>query len=152
MEQLLTRPITAGRIPLAPPMTDTPVKLTIAFTDPQLNPEEQEAAAQQLLGQLADLDTVKTDRVLDPHPPAGNKAVGSILFGWLTAEVSKESFKQLTAFLSQRLGEKGPVIKLKVKAPDGRELDIEANDQATFDHAMQKAQDFIHGTGAEMPA
>jgi hypothetical protein len=125
-------------------MTDTPITLTIAFTDPTLTAEEREAEAQQLLVQLADLENVKADRVLDPNPPQGSKAFGSILFGWLTVEVSKETIKQLGAFLSKRLGEKGPMIKLTVKAPDGRELAIEANDQATFDYAMQKAQDFIH--------
>jgi F0F1-type ATP synthase delta subunit len=91
------------------------------------------------------LDDVVTGRVPDPHPPVGNKALGAIVFGALTAEISKESFKQLTAFLSQRLGEKASTVKVKVKAPDGREIEIEVNDKSvTFDSAMQKAQDFIN--------
>jgi hypothetical protein len=123
-------------------MTDAPtIKLTIAFTDPELDAEEQEAEAQKLLTQLKDLEDVATDRVRDPHPPAGNKALGGILFGLLTAEISPGNFKKLTAFLGDRLGNKP--IKLKLKVPDGRELEIEASSKEELDYAMQKAQDFI---------
>ena len=127
-------------------MIETPtVKLTIAFTDPELDAEAQEAEAQKLLAQLEDLEEVTTDRILDPHPPAGNKAVGAILFGLLTAEISKENFKKLAVFLSDRLGNKP--MKLKLKAPDGRELEIEASSKEEFDYLMQQAQDFIKGEG-----
>ncbi len=119
------------------------IKFTIAFTDPELDAEEQEAEAQKLLTQLEDLEEVTTDRVLDPHPPAGNKAVGAILFGLLTAEISKENFKKLAAFLVDRLGNKP--IKLKVKAPDGRELEVEASSKEELDYLLQKAQAFIQG-------
>jgi hypothetical protein len=122
-------------------MTEAPVELTIAFTDPELSDEEREADAQLLRGQLADWEDVKADRVLDPHPPAGNKALGSFLFGLLTLEVSKANFQKLAAFLGQRLGNKP--IKFKVKTPDGRELEVEASSKEELDYAIQKAQDFI---------
>jgi hypothetical protein len=122
-------------------MTEAPVELTIAFTDPELSDEEREADAQLLRGQLADLEDVKADRVLDPHPPAGNKALGSFLFGLLTLEVSKANFQKLAAFLGQRLGNKP--IKFKVKTPDGRELEVEASSKEELDYAIKKAQDFI---------
>jgi hypothetical protein len=124
-------------------MTDAPtVKLTIAFTDP--DPEEQEAEAQKLLNQLTDLEEVTTERVLDPNPPPGNKAAGSFLIGLLMAEVSMANFKKLAVFLGDRLGNKP--IKLRVKAPDGRELDVEASSQAELDYAIQKAQAFLTAT------
>ncbi len=121
-------------------MTDSSnITLTIAFTDPDLDSEELETQAQNLLLQLKDLDEVETaDRVLDPHPPAGNKAIGGILVGLLTAEVSGANFKKLCSFLGDRLGNKP--IKLKVKAPDGRELELEASSQQEFDYAYEKAQ------------
>jgi hypothetical protein len=122
-------------------MTEAPVELTIAFTDPELSDEEREADAQLLRGQLADWEDVKADRVLDPHPPAGNKALGSFLFGLLTLEVSKANFQKLAAFLGQRLGNKP--IKFKVKTPDGRELEVEASSKEELDYAIKKAQDFI---------
>jgi len=81
--------------------------------------------------------------VLAPNPPVVNKTAGAILFGLLTAEVSVANFKKLGAFLSDRLGNKP--IKLKVKAPDGREMELEASSQQEFDYAYQKAQDFLKG-------
>ena len=126
-------------------MTSSNITLTIAFTDPELGSEELEAQAQNLLVQLKDLDEVEAvNRVLDPNPPAGNKAIGGILVGLLTAEVSVANFKQLGAFLGDRLGNKP--VKLKVKAPDGRELELEASSREEFDYAYEKAQAFLKGT------
>jgi len=65
------------------------------------------------------------------------------LVGLLTTKVSIANFKKLGAFLGDRLGNKP--IKLKVKAPDGREMELEASSQAEFDYAYQKAQDFLKG-------
>lgn len=125
-------------------MTDDNVRLTIAFNDPALDSEELEAQAQNLLAQMQDLDEVESiERVLDPNPPAGNKAIGGILVGLLTAEVSVANFKKLGAFLGDRISNKP--IKLKVKAPDGRELELEASSQQEFDFAYQKAQEFLKG-------
>jgi hypothetical protein len=52
--------------------------------------------------------------VLDPNPPAGNKAVGAILVGLLTAEVSPVNVKKLLGFLGNHLG--GKTIELEVEA------------------------------------
>ncbi len=120
------------------------VTLTIAFNDPDLDSEELEAQAQSLVTQMRDLDEVETvDRVLDPNPPEGNKAIGSFLVGLLMAEVSVANFKKLGAFLGDRIGNKP--IKLKLKAPDGRELELEASSREEFDYAYEKAQDFLKG-------
>lgn len=64
-------------------MTETSnVKLTIAFNDPDLDSEELEEQAQNLLAQMRDLDDIETvDRALAPNPLAENKAVGTILVG-----------------------------------------------------------------------
>ena len=67
--------------PISSSMTDSSnVELTIAFTDPELDPEELDAQVQNLLAQLQDLDEVTVDRVVDPNPPVGNKAGGAF---WL---------------------------------------------------------------------
>ena len=121
------------------------ITLTIAFNDPDLKNEDLEEQAQNLFAQMRDLDEIETvDRVLDPNPPAGNKAIGGILVGLLTAEVSVANFKKLGAFLGDRLGNKP--VKLKVKAPDGRELELEASSREEFDYAYEKAQAFLKGT------
>jgi hypothetical protein len=118
------------------------VKLTIAFNDPDLDMEELDEEVQRLLVQMKELDEVEeVNRVLDPNPPEGNKAIGGFIVGLLLTEVSKENFKKLMGFLGDRLGNKP--IKLKVKAPDGRELELEASSQEEFDFAYQKAQAFL---------
>lgn len=121
------------------------VTLTIDLNDPDLDAEETDEAIQNLLAQMRELDEIEAvDRVFDPNPPAGNKAIGGFVVGLLMAEVSVANFKKLGAFLGDRLGNKP--IKLKVKAPDGREMELEASSQAEFDYAYQKAQAFLKGT------
>jgi hypothetical protein len=120
------------------------VMLTIDFNNPDLDAEEAEEAVQNLIGQMRDLDEIESvERVLDPNPPVGNKAVGSFLVGLLMAEVSVANVKKLGAFMGDRIGNKP--IKLKVKAPDGRELELEASSQQEFDYAYEKAQAFLKG-------
>ena len=90
------------------------IKLTIAFSDPELDSEELEAQAQNLLAQMKDWDEVEMfDRVLDPNPPAGNKSLGAILVGLLTTQVNKENAQKLLGFLGDRLGNK--LIELEVE-------------------------------------
>ena len=121
------------------------VTLTIDLNDPDPDVEETDEAIQNLLAQMRELDEIEAvDRVFDPNPPAGNKAIGGFVVGLLMAEVSVANFKKLGAFLGDRLGSKP--IKLKVKAPDGREMELEASSQAEFDYAYQKAQAFLKGT------
>ena len=121
------------------------VTLTIDLNDPDLDAEETDEAIQNLLAQMRELDEIEAvDRVFDPNPPAGNKAIGGFVVGLLMAEVSVANFKKLGAFLGDRLGNKP--IKLKVKAPDGREMELEASSQAEFDYAYQKAQAFLKST------
>jgi hypothetical protein len=116
--------------------------LTIAFNDPQLDQEEKEEEVQKLLKQMKQLKEVESvERVLDPNPPIGNKSFSAFLVGLLTAEVSPANIKKLFQFLTDRLGNKS--IKMKVKASDGKELEIEASSREEFEVAMQKAQDFF---------
>ena len=85
-------------------MTDTSnVKLTIAFNDPDLDAEEREEQTQLFMAELQQMDKVEVDRVLDPNPPEGNKAVGAILVGLLTAQVNKENAQRVMGFLGDRL-------------------------------------------------
>ena len=117
------------------------IKLTIALNDSDLDSEELEAQAQNLLAQLRDLDEIETvDRVLDPNPPVGNKAVGAILFGLLTAQVSQANAQKVMGFLGDRLGNKP--IELEVEA-NGKKLKVKASSQAELMAAIEAAQKFI---------
>jgi hypothetical protein len=117
------------------------VKLTIAFNDPELDSEELEAQAQNLLAQMRDLDEIeRVDRVLDPNPPVGNKAVGAMLVGLLTAQVNKENAQKLLGFLGDRLGNKS--IELEVES-NGKKLKVKASSQAELMVAIEAAQKFL---------
>jgi len=120
---------------------DSNVKFTIAFNDPNLDSDELEAQAQNLLAQMRDLDEIETvDRVLDPNPPKGNKAIGGILVGLLTAQVNKENAQKLMGFLGDRLNSKP--IELEVEA-NGKKLKVKASSQAELEMAIAAAQKFI---------
>ena len=120
-------------------MTDD-VKLSICFNDPDLDDEEREEEAQQLMSQMRDLDDVEVNRVMDPNPPEGNKAIGGMLVGLLTAEVSAANAKHAFDFLKDRLG--GKTIELEVEG-NGKKLKVSANSRAELEAAIQQAQAFI---------
>jgi hypothetical protein len=118
------------------------IQVTISLSDPSLNDEELQAEVENLLPQIREVDGVEeADLVPVEEAPRGSKALGGFLWGLLMAEVSPANIKALFGFLGDRLG--GQPIKLNLKAPDGRELSIEASSQAEFDYAYQKAQEFL---------
>ena len=121
-------------------MTDTSnVKLTIAFNDPDLEAEEREEQAQLFMAELQQMDEVEVDRVLDPNPPEGNKAVGAILVGLLTAQVNKENAQKVMGFLGDRLDRKP--IELEVEA-NGKKLKVSAHSREELEAAIVAAQKF----------
>ena len=121
--------------------SDSSVKFTIAFNDSDLDSDELEAQAQSLLAQMRDLDEIEAvDRVLDPNPPVGNKSMGGILVGLLTAQVSKENALKLLSFLGERLGNKP--IEMEVEA-NGKKLKVKASSQAELMMAIEAAQQFL---------
>ena len=119
----------------------TNIKLTIAFTDPELDAEERDEQAQQLIDELtpmAELESV--ERVPDPNPPEGNKALGGFLVGLLAAEVSVANAKKLIGYLGDRLG--GKPIELLVEA-NGKKLSVKAYSREELEKAIAAAKDFI---------
>ncbi len=123
-------------------MTSNPnLKLTIAFTDPELEPAQRDNQAQRLIAELRDIDDVETvDRVIDASPSEGTKSIGGFLVGLLKAEVKVDNFKKLSGFLTDRLG--GKSIELTAEV-NGKKLSVKANSKEEFDYAIAKANDFI---------
>jgi len=118
------------------------VKLTIAFNDPDLDAGDRDEQAQRLLGELRQLDEVETvDRVLDPNPPEGNKAIGGILVGLLTTQVSAVNAQKVMGFLGDRLG--GKPIELQVE-DNGRKLTVKAHSREELAEAIKAATAFIN--------
>jgi len=121
--------------------TISSIKLTIDFNDPDLDAEEQEEQGQRLMAELKQIDEINTvDRVLDPNPPDGNKALGGFLGGLLVAEVNVANIQKLMRFLGDRLG--GKPIELSVEA-NGKKLTVKAHSREELEAAIKAAQDFV---------
>ena len=117
------------------------VKITIAFNDPDLDPDEQDEQAQLFFAELKQVEEIETvNRVLDPNPPEGNKALGGFLVGLLTAEVNAANAKRLKNFLGDRLS--GKPIELEVEA-NGKKLSVKAHSREELEAAIEAAKDFV---------
>jgi hypothetical protein len=120
---------------------DSNVKLTINFNDPDLNSEEREDQAQQLMAELKQMDEIESvNRVEDPNPPEGNKAIGGLLVGLLMAEVNVANAQKLMGYLGDRLG--GKPIELEVEA-NGKKLKVSAHSREELEAAIAAAQKFV---------
>jgi len=115
------------------------IKFTIAFNDPDLDSEERDEQAQRFMAELKQLEEVAVDRVLDPNPPEGNKAMGGMLVGLLTAQVNAANAQKLMGFLGDRLG--GKLIELEVEA-GGKKLKVKASSREELEAAIEAAQRF----------
>jgi hypothetical protein len=121
--------------------TECTIKLHIIFNDPDLDAEEREGEVQKLLHELKQLDEVEeADRILDPNPPEGNKALGGFLVGMLMAQVNPANIWKFFGFLRDRLSAKS--IELQVEA-NGKKLHLKASSRAEFLEAIAAAQQFV---------
>ncbi|MEH1802697.1 MAG: sugar ABC transporter permease [Nostoc sp.] len=119
------------------------VQVTISLAELGLDDEELQTEVENLLPQLREVDGVEdADLVAVENAPKGTKSISGFVWGLLKAQIKASNIKSLFKFLSDRFGNKP--IKIGVKAPDGRELNIEASSREEFEFALQKAQDFLN--------
>jgi hypothetical protein len=123
-------------------MADTSdVKLTITFTDPDLDAEEKDEEVQKLLAQMKDLDEVEAvERVINADAPEGTKSVTGWVVAQLISFVKPENVKQVWGFLSDRLGNK--VIELEAEA-NGKKIKIKASSQQELEAAVKAIQELV---------
>ena len=117
------------------------VKLTITFTDPDLDDADKDEEVQKLLAQMKDLDEVEAvDRVVNPSVLEGTKSVTGWVVAQLIAFVKPENVKQLWGFLSDRLGNK--VIELEAEA-NGKKIKIKASSRQELEAAVKAIQELV---------
>lgn len=123
-------------------MADTSdVKLTITFTDPDLDAEEKDEEVQKLLAQMKDLDEVEAvDRVVNSNAPEGSKSVTGWVVAQLISFVKPENVKQVWGFLSDRLGNK--TIEVEAEA-NGKKIKIKASSREELDAAVKAIQELV---------
>ncbi len=86
-------------------MTD-PQLIQFAFTvdDPELDDQERNAIAMQLLSQLRQIDEVESvERTEAVNPEVGSRAALETLIGFLTIEISRENLQKVLAWLHNRV-------------------------------------------------
>jgi hypothetical protein len=106
------------------------VKVKINVADPELDADETDEAARQILTQLKGMDEIESaERIVNPNPPEGNKSLSGFLVGALEAEVQPNHLKSLFGFLGQRARSQPLAIeievgdrKIKVTASNHRDL------------------------------
>ena len=117
----------------------TNVFVSLELVDSSLDAEDLQAAARNLLKQVRAVDGVEeADLVAVTDVPEGSMALGGFVVGLLTAEVSAANLKKLGGFLKDRIV--GKTLKMSVEGY-GKKIAIEANSQAEFDYAIQKADE-----------
>lgn len=117
------------------------IKITVQFNDPNLDPEERDEQARNLIAQVADMDEVVVQRLVDPNPPGEGKGIGGFLAGFFTVEFYSKNAKSVFQFLGNRL--LGKVIELEVEG-NGKKLIVKASSQDELKVAIQQAQEFIN--------
>jgi hypothetical protein len=133
-------------------MTTNPnIKITIAFEDPELEPEERDEQAQRLLRDFNQMDEIESvNRVLDPAPPEGNKASGSFLPGMVATEVKPNNFNPVLDYLGAHYAHKFVAMEIEV---GDRKLKVTATSQAELMAALPTVQQFLtQPTGAAIAA
>jgi HD superfamily phosphohydrolase len=123
-------------------MTDTrTIQFTFAVNDPELDDEEQQEIAQNLLRDLRQLDEVeKADFAKDSKLEPGAKSVLATIVGVLTAEVSIENIQKVLGFIGDRIPNKPVVIKVKVGE---QEVEIEAKSRKELEDAQRVVRELL---------
>ncbi|WP_414619308.1 sugar ABC transporter permease [Calothrix sp. CCY 0018] len=127
-------------------ITTSDIQLTISLSELGLDDEELQAEVENLLPQIRDVDGVEDAALVEvASVPENSKSLTGYALGMLkTVLLDKAHLKNVFSFLRDRFGNKP--IKLILKAPDGRELNLEASSREEFAFAMQQAEDFLNNT------
>jgi hypothetical protein len=120
------------------------LSLVIELSDVDMSEEELDRKVRLLKNDLDGIDEVESvSRVANPNVSEGSKSAGDFLIKLLNVEVTPANCMKVLKFLSDRLGNKP--LKLKVKKPDGKEIELEASSREEFEYLSQQAQEFLAG-------
>lgn len=126
-------------------MATSSVQLTISLAELGLDDEELQAEVEKLLPQIKEVDGVENAGLVEvTEVPSGSKSVTGYVVGMLKAVLAPAHLKTVFGFLRSI----NKPIKIQIKAPDGRELNLEASSREEFAFAMQKAEEFLKNTKA----
>jgi hypothetical protein len=115
------------------------IEIVLAFADSGLDAEELQDSVQGIVPQLREIEGIEGAGLLTiAVPPDGSKAGGGIVPGAIQFLVDNSKILQSVVWVGDRLIN-GKTLKLKTKAANGSEMEVEAKSRADFDHAVQQA-------------
>ena len=119
--------------------TTSNVEVTISLSEADLDDDELQAEAENLLPQIREVDGIEEASLVTlEEAPTGSKAVGGFIVGQLKALVNPNNLGSLFKFL-EGLGNKP--IKLTIKKPLRGEITVEATNRKDFEFALQKVRE-----------
>jgi hypothetical protein len=125
-------------------LNNSTLQLTIELSDLNRSEEELDRTVRLLKNDLDQMDEVESvNRLANLNVPEGSKSGGDFLIKLLNVEVTPANCMKVMKFLGDRLGNKP--LKLKVKKPDGNEIELEASSREEFEYLSQQAQRFLTG-------
>ena len=120
---------------------DSNLQFTIKFVDPELDLEERDAQAMQLLSELREVEEVEEIRqAIDPNPPEGNKSSGGAIAGVVTGVSAAGSIDPIFNFIGERSANKN--IEMELTFND-RTLRIAATSKEEMQALVPLLQQFI---------
>ncbi|KST68225.1 hypothetical protein [Mastigocoleus testarum] len=124
--------------------TTSNVEVTISLSEPDLDDEELQAEAENLLPQIREVDGVEEANLITlAQAPTGSKAFGGFAVGKLKALVNPKNLGSLFKFLGDRLGNKTIKVIIK-KSPLNEEITVEATNSQDFELAWQKVENRLN--------
>lgn len=120
---------------------ESDIKFTITLSDPDLDEEELDETARNILREMKELDAVEgASLVKSEQAPTGSKAIAGFGLGIVEAIVKIGNIKGFMDFMGDRFSDK-PIV-MKVEA-NGRKLQLKASNQEDLMAAIRAAEDFI---------
>ena len=126
-------------------MLDTEnLKFTVQFVDPDLDLEERDQQAMQLMAELRQMDEIEeVEPAIAPNPPEGNKSSGGFIPGAVVGEAAPSVFQQVFGFISDRFAHKHIAMRLEL---GDRAIDIAASSQEEMQLLLPILEQFTTNT------
>ena len=121
---------------------ESDIKFSITLSDTDLDEEELDEAARNILREFNELDAVERASLAPTEKaPTGSKAIAGFGLGIVEAIVKIGNIKGFMDFMGDRFSDK-PIV-MKVEA-NGRKLQLKASNQEDLMAAIRAAEDFIN--------
>ncbi|MCU0571110.1 MAG: hypothetical protein MUF49_31665 [Oculatellaceae cyanobacterium Prado106] len=120
------------------------IQVILALMDAEDDADRLQASAQNLLPLLREVEGIEEVGLFtEAETPDGSKSFGAIVPGALKFLVENSQILQGVAWVGDRLIN-GRTLKMKVKAPNGSEVELEAKSREDFDYQLQQAIAFCN--------